>query len=218
MDLKSLFDSFYNRFVLRDLFGKIVPGLIVLLAADVCLFKIELIDMVLKGSWFFIILFSGLAWISSFSLQYLGEMVGLLKTSPKVEEKLLKELHNKICKMENRELNSIECQGTPRNLFYKIWQVFQESSNTMEYERIHAERLVIIKEACGNGSVSMALSGLMFIIDQLLLYKNNPDSVMIFNDFVLIIVIFFFSFCLWQAHIRHVRYYSTFISNSLLKK
>ena len=41
-DLRNLFDAFYDRLVLRDFFGKIVPGFVLLLTVSASLTSVHL--------------------------------------------------------------------------------------------------------------------------------------------------------------------------------
>src|SRR3974390_2048580 len=83
VDAKSVFDAFYRHFVLRDLFGKIVPGLIVLAFISALLSdKHELKEAILNlpsAAWIAIV---GAGWLAGFAIQSLGEQLGLVLYYP----------------------------------------------------------------------------------------------------------------------------------------
>jgi hypothetical protein len=83
-EVTQVIDSFYGRFVLRDLFGKIVPGFIAMIAfgATVTSFK-DVSDYVGKmslGAWIIAI---GAGWLGGFVVQSLGELLGLIVYYPR---------------------------------------------------------------------------------------------------------------------------------------
>ena len=153
MDLAKLFDSFYNRFILRDVFGKIVPGFILLsgivlafsspekiyAAMKPFLFKTSAAELNSVSLWVILLSSLGIGWLAGLGIERLGEIAGILVDPPR---KLT----------EQRWLNLI--------IFF--------DRDTMEkpYERSQRERMVVIKEACGNASVALgvaALSGIWIV-------------------------------------------------------
>jgi hypothetical protein len=78
--MQGFFDAIYSKFILRDLFSKIVPGAIFLCTA-LLLFDGNLSCILLHGDFspaVWAILY-GIAWILGLALQSLGEVLGLLK-------------------------------------------------------------------------------------------------------------------------------------------
>jgi hypothetical protein len=142
MELTSLFDAFYNKLVLRDSFGKIVPGFIliisVIIASDVGAVNAIVSKMNLM-SW---ILAAELGWLIGFALQYIGELGWALMRHPQLN---IPDLYP-----EDMDRN------TARRKFHEKWAKFQRVATPND--RIHAERLNVIREACGNASISLGLS------------------------------------------------------------
>ena len=83
MNLKDFFDSTYDKLILRDLFGKIVPGVLFMLCAVGGLLGTDtlrdLTGRLTPMPW---VLTAGFAWLLGFALQYLGERSRLLRTYP----------------------------------------------------------------------------------------------------------------------------------------
>jgi len=137
---KNLFDAFYERLVLRDFFGKIIPGLMLLSVIYLCLPaqlnnvpKLDFIQNISSLGWLAI---SGLAWLLTFSVQSFGESAGKKKL-----------------------------------IIYYPTDVFSDDEKYFEFnikfnevalkdEKSQCERFVVIKEACGNGYVTILISWL----------------------------------------------------------
>ena len=136
IDLPNLFSAFYQRLVLRDLFGKIVPGAIFLAFTVVAFWPSQLVvARVSSLNLVLTLLGLGLAWLVAFVLQALGESVHILRNSPK---------------------------GQTRADFYR--QMARFDGGATDLQRMHAERLLVIKEACGNGGMALLLGVLVNLI------------------------------------------------------
>ena len=149
-----------------------------LLTIDICLLNAGFIDLLVK-SFLFSIIITGLDWISSFALQYKGEFTSLLRKCPRLEDLPIEELRKKDKNLEDfPEIDKIpSSQDSQKDWFYKIWLIFHESHSTKNFERIHAERLIIIKEACSNGSISLACCILItFKINLSNLFANTENA------------------------------------------
>lgn len=134
--VRAIIAELYDRLLLRDLFGKIVPGGIALVAAIVLLRRDALpnLDSLPKSAselplaaWLGIL---GLCWTLAFALQGLGESARLLRNIPRTYDQ----------------------PG-----FYKKMARFDELATSRRRARqlLHAERLLVIKEACGNGGIAI---------------------------------------------------------------
>jgi hypothetical protein len=122
MELKPFFDSFYDKLVLRDLFGKVVPGTAVIISIIAAMLTCEEIkDMAVKLPIMPWVLLLGFSWLIGFVLQYIGELFGILRTHPYGKNK-----------------------NETRDSFFLKWDQF--NSITGIQDKIHAERLNIIKE------------------------------------------------------------------------
>jgi hypothetical protein len=184
MELKPLFDSFYDKMVLRDLFGKAVPGVLFMMCAIGGLLGADTLgkiaDHLNLASW---IVAAGLAWLLGFALQYLGELSHLLRTHPR-------------------------CNGryVNRDAFYSTWAAFHELASP--HEKVHAERLNVIKEACGNAAISLAFAAAFFAVG------NRQRHVALNEAAPLIVVCLILFLSLWRMHVRHVERYGDFLYNT----
>ncbi len=188
-DVKGVFDSFYDKLILRDLVGKVVPGSLFLLAVLFAAFGVSVIDSILSKMTFALWIFvGGLCWLVGFALQYMGEALKLLRQNP----------HGKSKKSETRET------------FYPHWAYFQKSATT--YERLHAERLNVIKEACGNAAISI-IAGVAFVGFRLW-WRGEFLSV---PEMPLLALALVLAFCFWRMHIIHVERYGELILRTIGK-
>lgn len=176
-EVKNIFNVIYSHFILRDLFGKIVPGSMVLImlvwySANFSYLE-KLFDLSL---WPWLILI-GLAWIIGFAIQSLGEFfLGWFKWGyryfPKVEG----------IKGKKRELEN----------WYNIYVIEFLNTYATENEIKLDERMVVIKEACGNGFIATILI--------LILYWSHEHSIII-NEFSIILTVI--GAALWRMHVKH---------------
>jgi hypothetical protein len=83
MDLKHVLDSFYDKLVLRDLVGKIVPGIAFIFSLVAGLTGLDVLDHLPdKMNIFLWVVVVGFAWLLGFALQALGEITHFLRTHP----------------------------------------------------------------------------------------------------------------------------------------
>lgn len=163
----DFFKSFYNRFVLRELLGKMIPGAILLGSTTVVTidwldsskeiqFTNHAIPFVL---W---ILFFGLSWLSGLAIQQLGEKLpGCLK----LRYFPPKEYRN------NFESIKITCKRDELLTWYRLNTQLLASSNNVQQQ---VERLGIIKDACGVGWLSIAISFIILIVCTFLSRRDTP--------------------------------------------
>ena len=181
MDLKPLFDSFYDKLVLRDLFGKVVPGMGFIFSAIAGLEGIaaaELVFAKLEVFPRFVVL--GAAWLAGFALQYLGEVLHVLRTHPHGED-----------------------GKQTRDTFFPEWIAFHNQATP--HEKIHAERLNVIKEACGNAAISL-LCAMAFLVVGMMQRGQPLDTAITVLALGAIV-----AFCLWRMHVIHVERYGDFV-------
>ena len=170
----NIFDALYYRFILRDFFGKIVPGFILLFSIAVSLtslidFKNEL---ALMSYWFWIVSLS-ISWIAGLTIQAIGDYTNLIKYFP--EPETFDTYYDKLL-LFNKHFPSIE------------WQNF--------------ERLRLIMESSGYSYVSLLISLIILLIDYL--FENNGVSNISFNDVVVLSVFILFILSLRKMHFIHV--------------
>jgi hypothetical protein len=180
--MAELFDAFYSKMILRDFFGKIVPWLIVLSTVAVCIWweEISLSDLTkILGSvsvlgWLTVF---GAAWITGISIQCFGESF-----PPRCPKKRL--------------LGYFPAEIPNSKAFFESWVNFRDIASPQVL--VDAERFVVIKEVCGNASVSLAIS-LSFVIVYILLHYLHYR--MVAREWRTIIPILF----LWISLIHYLR-------------
>jgi multisubunit Na+/H+ antiporter MnhB subunit len=197
-DLRSLFDAFYDRLVLRDFFGKVVPGMVLLSTVCASVARINatstefsnLVNNLVKLSFLVWVVIFGAAWLIAFAIQAFGEWVS----------------------WSNCRKHLIEY--FPRNVFpsdesyFRFSREFQKKAKPDD--RIQAERLVVIMEACGNGYLSLMISVLFVILYSLWgLYFGSVTWQLLVHGFKilgpLLLLAVFLLFCLWKMHRIHIK-------------
>ena len=130
-DMKDFFDSLYTRFLLRDLFAKVVPGGL-LLATIVYTSKLDryFLSLSERFDWLLSVGAFGLSWVVGFGVQSIGESVRWIQHHP--------------AEFDN--------QSKRYNLRCKF------SRLATDIERQQVERYAVIKEACGNAAMAVLLS------------------------------------------------------------
>lgn len=184
MDSKHFFDSIYDKLVLRDLVGKVVPGSVLILSAGVSVYSPTHFNELLESvHWSLLIVGGGAAWLMGFALQYAGEICRLLRTHP-------------------------GWRKSSRAKFFDSWSKFQVTATP--HEKIHAERLNVIKEACGNGAVALLVGSLMITVGHCVrgAYQVIPMC-------MLLTMAVLAGLALWRMHIIHVERYGAFVGNVL---
>ena len=184
---KEIFESFYDKLLLRDLFGKVVPGVLLILAILIAAFGPSGVDIAMSKMTFSLwIILGGFSWLTGFALQYLGEAAKLLRKNP---------------------YGNCNPRQT-RDSFYPIWAVFQKRAT--KFEKIHAERLNIIKEACGNAAVSLIAGA--SVVSLSFWWHGNLLS---FPEIPLLVLISILAFCFWRMHVIHVERYGELVCRTV---
>ena len=138
-ETRSLFDAFYTRFILRDLFGKIVPGLLLVGATLVSIAGVESAGDTLENlgtvPWIALI---GASWIVGFVVQEVGYSLRIIRYFSNTE-------------------SDIQVSEEHR---------FRAVADSFEIQQF--ERFVVIKEATGNMCVSILIALSLTIADHLI--------------------------------------------------
>lgn len=215
-ELKSLFDAFYDRLVLRDFFGKIVPGAIFLsslwLSVSPANDIMNTIEYLPLGLW---LLGLGLAWVFGFAIQSCGEWAGLIINFPVPEDQVLFGVRQFV----RRELNQFP-QTFANDAAWYIWRegTYQPSVALLMPEeqrfcRQSVERMAVIKETCGNSYVSIFLTLIVLIFVGVIHLHNQGN----FKNFVDLFLLIYYKFIpiilfilgvmsfLCRMHFVHVR-------------
>lgn len=182
-DDKGFFDKIYSRFILRDFFAKIVPGFTLLAALFACLTSpVAALNYLKEMSFFGAVLTFGVSWIIGIAIQGFGEKWGLIRYFPKDQDN------------KKYLTDSVE--------FVK------ESSSREKQQR---ERFIVIKEACGNSYLSIAISLLLLIVSFLwsLRFCFAKKVLPIFTGLLVIVGIIYY---LRKMHFIHVSRESQYVN------
>jgi hypothetical protein len=171
---RNFIEVFYFQFILRDLFGKIVPGFVLLLAVAFSLSPSKALgtyNELSAGIW--IVLLSA-SWTIGQALQAFGESHGWILDRPK-------HVHVNIALI--REM-----------IFFQI--------ATME-EKWTYDRLGSIKEACGNGYLALSLAVLLFAICSLIRALQNKSMLHVEDILFTVITAILAGGAIWYMRHMH---------------
>lgn len=229
-DLKDFFDSFYQKFILRDFLAKIIPGFILFsslwwsLDSDFERLKNQIPINISFWEWVFII---GISWMLGLAIQSVGEKF-CITPYPRIFGKLtfeeIKSLYEEFTKPENNELKEIIRGKNKGNFnclrfFYNSVKFHNEEIKIFkkEPESQYFERIVVLKEACGNVCMSLILSTIFIVLINLSLILFNEQysfdcrrTFQYMPVFVFIIVIISFLYRMHREH-RIKQFYFTLI-------
>lgn len=159
-DLKGLFDAFYERFILRDFFGKIIPGFIILSAIGGSLTSqkevLNVLGDISFGGWLIAI---GFAWILGFAVQGFGDITRWIIYYPQPEDRIPRPIRW-IARREIRDVQRGRVFRSDREWYDFNNDFSRNIRNRPEATSVRqqVERFVVIKEACGNSYVAISLS------------------------------------------------------------
>ena len=174
-DLKDTFDAFYDRFILRDLFAKVVPGAIVLASfAGAILGPFyhvqglkQLILHVPVALWIPAI---GVGWLAGFAVQGLGECIGLMIHYPRRANRLYNLFVHPTPNQQwstrpicSNGFDVCKAKESLRKVYFKGDDEFTEFYiqvlvHANDINRHQIERCIVVIVACGNGSVAALVS------------------------------------------------------------
>ncbi len=185
-DIGAIFENLYRQFILRDLLAKMMPGFIGFVATYCCFFG-SLRKLLWVSSrltfWQWLIVFS-LAWIMGFMFQHTGIMLGHLSDQTYYLRK----------RKEEASLKERFRQKT--DVFCKANEDFKKA----------LERVIVIKEACGNTSAAVLYSDLLIsvrLVTHLLCHQHRVSFIGSLWTLLLIVVTAAAAYVLWDAHWYH---------------
>lgn len=147
----------YSQFILRDVLSFITPGAIIVWTVLYRFFP-ELLDK--NISWILYIPIFGLIFVIGFAVQCFGEIIGVIFTQDLAESSFKQRLGffrcNWIKKTEHLQWWRKRYQATVRQL--KILQ--DNNYEKREWARQSRERLVVLKQMCGNCFLAITLAAI----------------------------------------------------------
>lgn len=176
-EFKNVLSQIYDKFLMRDIFAKIIPGFIFLSSLCYCLFNRGWLNHNIFSSsnilWFIIL---GISWILSFAVQSFGEQIGLIKYYSKSYSNWKE--------------------------WYEDFIKFRKLASKDEQEQV--ERFIVIKETCGNFCSSRIFSSLvifLFIISKMPILSAIKVLITYWPAVITLIAIIYF---LKRMHNIHV--------------
>ena len=88
------------------------------------------------------------------------------------------------------------------------WAKFQ--SVATDYERLHAERLNVIREACGNAAMSLILAAV--VLSFRIVHDSTTSRL---SMLLLLCMLLLGALCFWRMHVIHVNRYGEFVENTI---
>ncbi len=169
------FAALYNRYILRDFLGKIIPGAIAIAAlymgARGLVEAKALVTTLPLGGWIAAI---GASWVAGFAVQSLGEFFHLIAYYPKPyifpcgrPQRIWGNIRDEISLANNAQEIRTQLKDVvfgSEDQWNDFWFGVQRASD--ERGREIVERTVIIKEACGNSGISLLLAFCVFVVVQ----------------------------------------------------
>ncbi len=212
----SMFEALYNRLILRDLFGKMVPGAIALAT----LLHPYVTDLPIQAasldSWlgFLVVgLIAGASWLTGFAVQAFGEHSGLLRYFPKALDKV-RWRKVKFADLDGNEIAVADASTTVEQRYQEFIDDYGRAAKQPAQVQ-QVERFVVIKEACGNGylalSLGISLLTVRWLVDGgLALYSgelppiNAEDAAVFVKKLVTFAVVIAITVYLRKMHLIHV--------------
>jgi len=159
-EIKELITSLYNDFLLRDLFAKIVPGMIVIITSLYIMNTEQIYHQIsseIKGVLVFLLV--GTSWTVGYAIQQIGEIFKLIIHHPK-------------------QYNDSEVRYSFRLKFNKL-------ATKTELQQV--ERFAVIKEASGNMAISLLFVIIIILFNDLNRIINFSDISFLISIFILLI-------------------------------
>jgi len=147
-DFSDFFESFYSKFILRDIAAKVTPGLIFVfsIAASASSVASVFAYMAAMSLWVWVSLYA-VAWIAAFAVQSFAEKASLIRYFP---------------------------SSVVQSEFYDVQIEFARICSSDEKQQ--RERFVVIKEACGNSYVSLTIATLILILGAIIEASFNGTA------------------------------------------
>ena len=149
-NVSPIIEAFYQYFLLRDVFAKIVPGFFVI-SSFTWIWQNSTLFAYSTGSlsWYLVFVGIGLCWLLGFAIQSFGEAIGAVKHCPdryKDDDKR-----------------------------YRLRILF--SNTAARPQRQQVERYTIVKEATGNGATALIILQALVIVKAVYLLALSDDRI-----------------------------------------
>jgi hypothetical protein len=156
------FTLLYTDFLLRDVFGKMVPGLVVLLSLLVVAGIGDLDTKALAFDWWSWVFVIGLAWTFGFAVQSVGEALGIIRYTPPTAVTGSSSTRRERLAAWSRRVGARvswrPARGEDEHFRAAYRELMQVTACCSADVRRHHERFIVIKEASGNAGCSFLLA------------------------------------------------------------
>ena len=176
----------YSQFILRDVLSFITPGAIVLLSATHVFNKsFESLSI----HWLFYVPLFGLAFVTGFAIQCLGEIIGVVSFRPNIKITCADKMKIIFCRW--REPEDTRCKwNDPENPLgmkkaYEEDQDFWKAIGKDDDKRQGRERVVILTQMCINISISLVIAVIPFAIHQWSILASQILAYIVFSILIL---------------------------------
>lgn len=186
---REILSLIYNRFYLRDLFGKIIPGFVFCGGIYLVLEGLEIVPLV-EINLPLVIVLIGISWILGFCVQSFGEWIRVIRYYPISYKK--------------------------QSDFYTAYLSFQ--SQATEHEKEDVERFVVIKEACGNLCSALLLTCICFHLIFLNVCGFTMLRYVVSSFWSLYVVGLLVFYFLFRMHRIHVKRQDDFMKAAINRK
>ena len=165
-DFGDAINNLYRQFILRDVLSFITPGAIIVFTA-LFLFFPELLSRSIH--WLLYIPLFGIFYMVGFAVQCLGEILGLITTQGLAKSRLCQRLQIFGCNWADKSTSIIWWKET-----HKETVDFFEATSNKEWAQQQRERLVVLKQMCGNGFLAIVIAGVFLAANYCPWSHANP--------------------------------------------
>jgi hypothetical protein len=149
----------YSQFILRDVLSFITPGVIVTIAAlFLFLQPHEIIWLSRSIHWALYIPIFGVFYMVGFALQCFGDLIGYIRFTPYSGKNCRKRWRMFCCNIEKKKEN-IWWWEEDR----KLHEFYEAASENTGVQQGH-ERMVVMKQMCGNGFLAIFVAGIFILV------------------------------------------------------
>jgi len=164
-DFGDTIKNLYSQFILRDVLSFITPGAIVVFAATYVFYPKLLHSPI---HWLLFIPLFGICYIVGFALQCFGELFGFIRFTPYGERSWGKRFGIFSCSFTH-DYDNTDKSKTKFNIWWweeqeKLTEFFEATAKNEGVKQGH-ERLVVLKQMCGNGFTAILVAGVFIAVN-----------------------------------------------------
>ncbi len=184
----GIVNALYSRLLLRDFFGKVVPGAVLLVSALSSFIVQDSGKLVLSlpfSLWLFAL---GISWLLGFAVQSFGEQTQLIRHYPKILEKTSWRNISSLKELDGKNLKGEYDVNIGYVHFQEYITDFSKTVNSFD-DIQQKERFSVIKEACGNGYVALLVATTKILGEFIILNHGKTLDTLLSHSGLIIIVV-----------------------------